>query len=161
MDRKDVRPERVGKASPPGLSRRHWLQQAAVFSAAAAIPRLAFAAAEDKAPAISPVMETLSAYMAEARNRALPEKVAQETAHHILDTIAAMISGSELAPGKIAIRFARAHVGERVATVVASDAVCGAIDAALTNGMLAHSDETDDYAPLGTHPGSAVVPAAS
>jgi 2-methylcitrate dehydratase PrpD len=25
--------------------------------------------------------------------------------------------------------------------------------------MLAHSDETDDYAPVGTHPGSAVVPA--
>jgi 2-methylcitrate dehydratase PrpD len=151
----------VGKASPPGLSRRHWLQQAAVFSAAAAIPRLAFAAAEDKAPAISPVMETLSAYMAEARNRALPEKVAQETAHHILDTIAAMVSGSELQPGRLAIEFARSYGGEKIATVVASDILCGPIEAALANGQLAHSDETDDdFTTGGAHPGCALVPAA-
>src|SRR5207302_9294805 len=49
---------------------------------------------------------------------------------------------------------------ERVATVAGSKVLCGAIPAAFANGMLAHSDETDDYAPLGTHPGSAVVPAA-
>jgi 2-methylcitrate dehydratase PrpD len=151
----------VGKASPPGLSRRHWLQQAAVFSAAAAIPRLAFAAAEDSAPAISPVMETLSAYMAEARNRALPEKVGQETAHHILDTIAAMVSGSELQPGRLAIEFARSYGGEKIATVVASDILCGPIEAALANGQLAHSDETDDdFTTGGAHPGCALVPAA-
>jgi len=161
VDRKDVRAERVGKASPPGLSRRHWLQQAAVFSAAAAIPRLAFAAAEDAAPAISPVMEKLSAYMAEARNRALPEKVAQETAHHILDTIAAMVSGSELQPGRLAIEFARSYGGEKIATVVASDILCGPIEAALANGQLAHSDETDDdFTTGGAHPGCALVPAA-
>jgi 2-methylcitrate dehydratase PrpD len=159
VDRKDG--ERVGKASPPGLSRRHWLQQAAVFSAAAAIPRLAFAAAEDAAPAISPVMEKLSAYMAEARNRALPEKVAQETAHHILDTIAAMVSGSELQPGRLAIEFARSYGGEKIATVVASDILCGPIEAALANGQLAHSDETDDdFTTGGAHPGCALVPAA-
>jgi len=161
VDRKDVRAERVGKASPPGLSRRHWLQQAAVFSAAVAIPRLAFAAAEDAAPAISPVMEKLSAYMAEARNRALPEKVAQETAHHILDTIAAMVSGSELQPGRLAIEFARSYGGEKIATVVASDILCGPIEAALANGQLAHSDETDDdFTTGGAHPGCALVPAA-
>ena len=161
MDRKDQRPERVGKAGPPGLTRRNWLQQAAVFSAAAAIPRLAFASAEDAAPAISPVMEKLSAYMAEARNRALPEKVVQETAHHILDTIAAMVSGSELQPGRLAIEFARSYGGERIATVVASDILCGPIEAALANGQLAHSDETDDdFTSGGAHPGCALVPAA-
>jgi len=155
------RAETLGEASPPGLTRRNWLQQAAVFSAAAAIPRLAFAAAEDKAPAISPVMETLSAYMAEARNRALPEKVAQETAHHILDTIAAMVSGSELQPGRLAIEFARSYGGEKIATVIASDILCGPIEAALANGQLAHSDETDDdFTTGGAHPGCALVPAA-
>jgi 2-methylcitrate dehydratase PrpD len=151
----------VGKVGTPGLTRRNWLQQAAVFSAAAAIPRLAFAAAEDAAPAISPVMEKLSAYMAEARNRALPEKVVQETAHHILDTIAAMVSGSELQPGRLAIEFARSYGGERIATVVASDILCGPIEAALANGQLAHSDETDDdFTSGGAHPGCALVPAA-
>jgi len=119
------------------------------------------AAAQDSGLVISPVMEKLSAYMAEARNRALPDTVVQETTHHILDTIAAMVSGSELAPGLMAIEFARAYGGEKVATVVASKVVCGPIEAAFANGMLAHSDETDDdFTTGGAHPGCAVVPAA-
>jgi len=138
------------------LTRRDVLQRACGVFAAAAIP----ARAATGAAAVSEVTSKLGAYMSEAGGRVLPREVMEQAKYHILDTFAAMISGAELAPGKIAIRFAKAHVGEKVATVVASDAVCGAIDAALTNGMLAHSDETDDYAPLGTHPGSAVVPAA-
>jgi 2-methylcitrate dehydratase PrpD len=109
---------------------------------------------------VSPVMAKLSAYMSEAASRALPQDILEKTKHHILDTFAAMISGTQLGPGQLAIRFARAHAGEKVATVLGSDVVCGAMEAALANGMLAHSDETDDYAPVGTHPGSAVVPAA-
>ncbi|MGH9354690.1 MAG: MmgE/PrpD family protein, partial [Terriglobia bacterium] len=65
-----------------------------------------------------------------------------------------------LLPGRDAVRFARAYGGKQIATVVASDVVCGPIEAALTNGMLGHSDETDDYAPSGPHPGCAVIPAA-
>jgi 2-methylcitrate dehydratase PrpD len=39
--------------------------------------------------------------------------------------------------------------------------VCGAIEAAFSNAMLAHSDETDDsHAPSESHPGASVVPAA-
>ena len=46
-------------------------------------------------------------------------------------------------------------------TVVASDVLCGPIEAALANGVLAHADETDDsHAPSLSHPGCAVVPAA-
>jgi 2-methylcitrate dehydratase PrpD len=109
---------------------------------------------------VSPVTAKLSAYMSEASSRALPDDILEKTKHHILDSFAAMISGTQLGPGQVAIRFARAHAGEKVATVVGSDVVCGAMEAALANGMLAHSDETDDYSPVGTHPGSAVVPAA-
>ena len=99
--------------------------------------------------------------MAEARNRALPDNVVQETTHHILDTIAAMVSGSELAPGLMAIEFARVYGGEKIATVVESRVLCGPIEAAFANGMLAHSDETDDdFTTGGGHPGCAVVPAA-
>ncbi len=106
-------------------------------------------------------MEKLSSFMAEARNRALPENVVLETKHHILDTIAAMVSGSELPPGRMAIQFARAYGGEQIATVVASDIMCGPIEAAFANGELAHSDETDDdFTTGGAHPGCAVVPAA-
>jgi 2-methylcitrate dehydratase PrpD len=145
----------------PGLTRRSWLQKAACISSAAVLPRIVWAAAQDAVPGISPVMGKLSAYMAEARNRALPDNVVQETKHHILDTIAAMVSGSELPPGRMAIQFAQDYGGEKIATVVASPVVCGPIEAAFANGMLAHSDETDDdFTTGGAHPGCAVVPAA-
>src|SRR5260370_29767977 len=106
-------------------------------------------------------MEKLSAYMAEARNRALPDNIVQETEHHILDTIAAMVSGADLPPGRMAIEFARSYGGEKIATVVASNRLCGPIEAALANGELAHSHETDDdFTTGGAHPGCAIVPAA-
>jgi 2-methylcitrate dehydratase PrpD len=125
-------------------------------AAAAAIPLRAAAA-----PSISPVMSKLSAYMTEAGTAPLPPEALEKTKQHILDTFAAMISGSELAPGRFAINFARAHSGEKTATVAASDVVCGAIEAAFSNAMLAHSDETDDsHAPSESHPGASVVPSA-
>jgi 2-methylcitrate dehydratase PrpD len=105
-------------------------------------------------------MTQLSGYMAAAGARSLPAEVIEQAKRHILDTFAAIISGSQLPPGRFAITFARAHVGEKIGTVAGSNVVCGAVDAALANGILAHSDETDDYAPMGTHPGAAIVPAA-
>ena len=110
---------------------------------------------------VSQVMTRLSTYMSEAATHPLPDDVVEKTKHHVLDTFAAMLSGSNLPPGRVALQFARAHVGEKVATVAASNIVCGAIEAALANGMLAHSDETDDsHAASHSHPGCAVIPAA-
>jgi 2-methylcitrate dehydratase PrpD len=110
---------------------------------------------------ISPTMARLSSYMTEAGTGPLPAQALEATKQHILDTFAAMVSGSELAPGLFAIKFARAHSAEKTATVAASDVVCGAIEAAFSNAMLAHSDETDDsHAPSESHPGASVVPAA-
>ena len=107
------------------------------------------------------VMTELSGYMSEARSRMLPDEVTEKAKHHILDTLAAMVSGSELPPGRVALRFARAYGGEKVATVVASKVLCGPIEAALANGILAHSDETDDSHALSAgHPGCAIIPAA-
>src|ERR1700687_1094534 len=137
------------------MTRRGLLQ-----GAGGAIAAAAFRSPVIAAESVGPVMSRLSTYMSEAQGRALPPEVAEKTKHHILDTFAAIISGSELAPGRVAIQFTRARGGEKVATVAGSNVVCGAIEAAFANGMLAHSDETDDYAPIGTHPGSAVVPAA-
>jgi len=136
------------------LTRRAILQSAGGLLTTAVLPTALMA---DEP--VSSVMAKLSAYMSEASSRALPYEILEKTKHHILDSFAAMISGTQLGPGQVAIRFARAHAGEKVATVVGSNVLCGAMEAALANGMLAHSDETDDYAPVGTHPGSAVVPA--
>ena len=108
----------------------------------------------------SAVILKLSNYMAEAAGRALPEEVIEKTKHHILDTLAAMVSGAELPPGKVALAMAKAHAGEKTATVVGSNLLCGPIEAAMVNGMLAHSDETDDsHAPSQSHPGCSIVPA--
>src|SRR5580704_6510755 len=124
-------------------------------TAAAALPLAAASTAS------SPTMVRLSSYMSEAGSQPLPEEALEKTKQHILDTFAAMVSGSQLAPGRFAINFARAHSAEKTSTVVASDVVCGAIEAAFSNAMLAHSDETDDsHAPSESHPGASVVPAA-
>src|ERR671936_588111 len=71
-----------------------------------------------------------------------------------------IISGAELTPGRSAIQFARAYGGEKIATVAASNVLCGPIEAALANGVLAHADETDDSWPSGWHPGCNVMPSA-
>ena len=103
----------------------------------------------------------LARYMAEARERSLAPHVAQDAKHRILDTLAAMVSGSRLKPGEMAIRYARAQGGVAEATVVATDITTSAVNAALVNGMFAHADETDDFEPVTkAHPGSAIVPAA-
>src|SRR5580658_2047173 len=140
------------------LTRRSLLRCGAGIAVATPRCRAAFAADE----ATSPVMDRLSQYMSEAGDRALPPAVADQVKDHILDTLAAMISGSELPPGHQALQFARAVGGEeKIATVVASNIQCGPIEAAIVNGALAQADETDDnYSAGGAHPGCAVVPAA-
>ena len=137
------------------LNRREMLCCASGLFAAAT------ARAQTPAPVISPIMTRLSTYMSEAAARGLPDGVVEKTKHMIVDTLAAMISGSELPPGRFAINFARAYKGDRIATVVGSNILCGPMEAALANGMLAHSDETDDtHPPSMSHPGCSTIPAA-
>ena len=62
--------------------------------------------------ATSPEMNALSAYMSAAGARALPADVAEHAKHHLLDSLASMISGSELLPGQAAQRYIRAHGGK-------------------------------------------------
>lgn len=115
-----------------------------------------------KKPAvISPLMKTLATYIAGASRRALPAAVTERAKHHLLDTLSAMLSGSKLLPGRRAIEFIKTQGGVPEATVIGSNIVTTAINAALANGMHAHADETDDtyYLAL-VHPGCGVVPAA-
>src|SRR5580658_6775398 len=116
------------------ITRRMALARAGAFAAAA----LTAKAANNT---VSPVMTQLSNYMSAASARDLPAAVVEKTKHHVLDTLAAMVSGADLPPGRVALQFARAHTGETTATVVGSTVLTGAIEAALINGMLAHSDE--------------------
>ncbi|HUC99694.1 MAG TPA: MmgE/PrpD family protein [Candidatus Polarisedimenticolaceae bacterium] len=116
---------------------------------------------DKSASEISPIMRRLSSYIASALRQPLPPAVVEKTKHHMLDTIAAIVSGSRLEPGKKAIGYVRTLEGNRKASVIGSRILTTAVNAALANGMLAHADETDDsHAPSLTHPGCGIVPAA-
>jgi len=56
---------------------------------------------------ISAPTRQLSDYVARALTLALPDAVAEKARHHVLDTLAAMISGSQLPPGAMAIDYVR------------------------------------------------------
>lgn len=112
-------------------------------------------------PEISPLMRELSEYVAGAIKVPLPAEVAIRAKVHLVDTVAAMISGSRLVPGKKAISYIKSLGGKPEAGVMGTRVRTSAANAALANGMLAHADETDDtHPPSRTHPGSCVVPAA-
>src|SRR5262250_2221949 len=110
---------------------------------------------------ISPPMQTLSAYMGAAGSRPLPDEVAEHAKHHLIDTLASMVSGSELLAGQAAQRYVRAHGGKGAATIAGIALTAAPSDAALANGVMAHADETDDsHNASRSHPGCAIVPAA-
>jgi 2-methylcitrate dehydratase PrpD len=107
------------------------------------------------------MIDALCAYMSAAATRALPAEVAEHAKQHLLDTLAAMISGSQLLPGQAALRYVSSRAGKGAATVAGSALTAAAGDAALANGVAAHADETDDsHNASRSHPGCAVVPAA-
>jgi 2-methylcitrate dehydratase PrpD len=107
------------------------------------------------------VIGILSAYMSAARSRALPAEVAERARLHVLDTFAAMLSGTTLKPARAALAFAGDYGADSTATIVGSKLTASPIEAALVNGILAHSDETDDSHEFSqSHPGCATVPAA-
>src|SRR5689334_1247526 len=99
--------------SETGLTRRGLIRRGVGVAAAAAFPYHSGATA-------GPMMDKLSVYMSEASSRPIPALVLEETKYHVLDTLAAMISGSQLPPGRQALRFARAYGGAKTATIVAS-----------------------------------------
>lgn len=105
--------------------------------------------------------DRIAAYCAQALATPLPDAVAEKTRAHILDTVAAMISGASLPAGVAGAAMARRMGGPPEALAIATGACIGAPHAALANAMAAHADETDDSHVGGRfHPGCAIIPAA-
>jgi 2-methylcitrate dehydratase PrpD len=141
------------------MNRRSALGVTATTGIALALSRTRAFAQQAVGP--GPEMSALSTYMSAAGTRALPAEAAEHAKHHLLDTLASMISGSELPPGRAALRYIRAHGGKGETTIAGSALTASATDAALANGVMAHADETDDsHNASRSHPGCAVVPAA-
>src|ERR1700745_3268627 len=98
-------------------SRRSFLKLSAQAATAFGVVPLSVRA-QNASPPPGPVMGPLSTYMRAARSKALPEDVIEQAKYHLLDTIAAMISGSELPPGQAAQRYIREHGASGTTTVV-------------------------------------------
>jgi hypothetical protein len=73
---------------------------------AAAAPPSARPESHGDPSAISPVTTALADYVAKTLDRELPAAALARTKLHVLDTIAAMVSGSRLKPGDFAARWA-------------------------------------------------------
>jgi 2-methylcitrate dehydratase PrpD len=115
----------------------------------------------ENSPAVSPVTTALADYVAKALDRELPAAVVARTKLHVLDTLAAMVSGSRLKPGEFAARYVDSLGGKPQAMVIGTGIVTSAVHAALANAMAAHADETDDTNPIGPfHAGCGAVSAA-
>ena len=107
------------------------------------------------------VIGEVSSYIARSGESDLTAEVINKAKHHILDTLAAVVSGSRLKPGVMARKYAESQGGTEEAQVVGSPVVTSAVNAAFANGLMAHADETDDSnARSRTHPGCSIVPAA-
>jgi 2-methylcitrate dehydratase PrpD len=107
------------------------------------------------------VIRKLSTYIAGALRRPLPAEVVARGKLHLLDTLAAIVSGSRLIPGTCAIRYVKTLGGTQEASIAGTRIVTTAVNAALANGVCAHADATDDsHRASSTHPGAGAVPAA-
>ncbi len=130
----------------------------AVNAPAAAAPAAGGAAGM---PAISPAAAAIADYVSGALDRELPAEVVAATKLHVLDTLAAIVSGSRLRPGELAARYVDSLGGKPQAMVIGTGIVTSAVNAALANAMAAHADETDDTNPIGpVHLGCGALPAA-
>ena len=89
---------------------------------------------------ISPVMHELATYMARALGKPLPEPVVEKTKHHVVDTIAAMVSGSRLLPGRRATSYVERLGGAKEACGIGSRLITAGQNAAFANGMPAHAN---------------------
>jgi len=105
------------------------------------------------------IIDGLVEYMMAARSAKLPMEVIQKGKSHLLDSLAAVVSGSTLKPGKLGLQHARAQGGKEECSVLGTKLKTTPILAAFANGMSGHADETDDSNSQ-LHPGCAIVPAA-
>lgn len=110
---------------------------------------------------VTPSTRALSDYIAAAATRDLPPAVAEKTGHHILDSLAAIMSGSRLRAGELAIGYVKRLGGAAEATLIGTPLLIPVESASLANAMAGHADETDDSHLRGRyHPGCGIVPAA-
>src|SRR5262249_7016271 len=95
------------------MRRRQLLQRMGGLMAAAGLRPVGAIrlSAQETATPSTDVTVRLARYMAAARERELPSEVVLAAKHRILDTLGAIVSGAQLKPGEMAIRYIRAQGG--------------------------------------------------
>jgi 2-methylcitrate dehydratase PrpD len=107
------------------------------------------------------VTKQIAAYLSQAGAAELPDDVRTKASWHVLDTVAAGISGSRLHAGIRAYDYAAAAAHPGRSGLWGRGGSTDAVMAAFVNAMASHADETDDsHARSVSHPGCSVVPAA-
>src|SRR3981189_2862615 len=88
---------------------------------------------------VSPVTRDLAGYISGTMARELPADVVAKTKLHVLDPLAAMLSGSRLKPGELAAAYVDRLGGRPEATVIGTHIVTSAGNPALANGIEGHA----------------------
>ncbi|MEM7446373.1 MAG: MmgE/PrpD family protein [Pseudomonadota bacterium] len=119
------------------------------------LPNRGLAANSDSAESV------LATYIADACDASVPDEVLVRARCHLIDTLAAILSGRFLPAGRFAYDFVAGAKAGNAATLLGSTDRSSIEYAAFANAMAAHADETDDSHLRGRfHPGCGIVPAA-
>jgi 2-methylcitrate dehydratase PrpD len=103
----------------------------------------------------------VASHAAGTMDSSLPEDVREKGRIHLLDTLAAIVSGAKLEAGIAGQRYTESLRGLPTAVILGTSLRAPLAEATLANGMAAHADESDDsHEDSQTHPGCGVVPAA-
>ncbi len=87
------------------------------------------------------------------------EDVREAASLHLLDSIAAIVSGRRLAAGMAAAQWLSGRRRPGMCSCAGLSSKHDVEDAALFNAMCAHADESDDsHEPSRSHPGASVIP---
>ncbi|MBW9208450.1 MmgE/PrpD family protein [Mumia sp. zg.B21] len=103
----------------------------------------------------------LAAFAADVARDGLPDEVAASTRQRVLDVLGLCVAAHRLDTSAAIIGHVLDQGGHEQSTVVGSPQRVTAAQAALANGVLAHSLDYDDtHLPSVLHPSASVVPAA-
>ncbi|MEP7084554.1 MAG: MmgE/PrpD family protein, partial [Betaproteobacteria bacterium] len=115
----------------------------------------------DSSPVDSKYGPAIARFAAGARGTELSADVIERAKLHIVDTLAAIVSGAALEAGRAGQAYVRELGGKPAAAILGTDLRAPVVEAALANGMAAHADESDDsHEDSQTHPGCGVLPSA-
>ncbi|MFE0424798.1 MmgE/PrpD family protein [Streptomyces sp. NPDC058953] len=119
-------------------------------------------AAEDTAADSGTAVQRLARFAVRCRDAGLPAEVTEDITGRVLDVVGNCLAGrAEGGPATAVADTVRAMGGTPAASVIGAAGRVPAAQAALVNGVLAHTLDFDDtHLPSVLHPSASVVPAA-